>query len=844
MSWRRRLLLAYGLLLLVSWGYQALTPASVASDSSLLRTELPNGAYIASRTFGDEASDPVVLLHGSPMAGRSMVALSQSMLALNPDQYILIPDMPGFGDSRQALDDYSFARHADDVLSWLDALRIERAHVVAYSMGGGVALSAYATQAPRFRSLSMVSAIGVQELELLGNYHWNHSVHGVQLAFLQGLDWLLPHFGAFDSGLLNIAYARNFYDSDQRPLREVLKGFVPPMLIVHGEGDSLVPYAAALEHARLVPHSSLVSFVGGHGLVFNQPADVAEVIVNFISSVDSGGASSLEGAQADRLAAAALAFDRRGLPALNGLALILIAGAIILLSYVSEDLACIVAGLLAAAGTITFFEAVVFAFLGIYSGDMLVYLGGMWARRTGGRKVSARLSSARFLRAQQLFTRNRARAVVAARFIPGSRFAIFFTAGLTGMNFALFSLLLVLPALIWTPALTGLAMWGGEQFLMGFAAFQRNALPWVAGLAGGFWLLATLIRLARDADARRLLWGRWQRLRRWEFWPIWALYLPLLPWFLLLSIRYRGATVFTAVNPGIPDGGFIGESKADILQALDHPSVLPQLLVPAQSSLDERQACVQRFMSANSLQLPLVLKPDQGDRGSGVAIVRDTAALNGELEQRRMAFVVQPFIAGEEFGVFYVRHPENESGEIFSVTIKRPVQLIGDGEHTLRQLILADDRAVMMAPTHFERHAANLTHVPDVGEPIELVELGTHSRGCVFMDGAHLRSSALLKKMDEISRKLPGFYFGRYDVKASSADDLRLANGIKILEINGVTSEASSIYDPSNSVWVAWRVLARQWHLAYQIGASNRVRGAAVTPIWQLLRTVVKQDQR
>ena len=59
--------------------------------------------------------------------------------------------------------------------------------------------------------------VGVQEQELLGSYWGNHVLHGAQLGAL----WLLregaPHFGVLDQFALDVKYARNFYDSDQRP---------------------------------------------------------------------------------------------------------------------------------------------------------------------------------------------------------------------------------------------------------------------------------------------------------------------------------------------------------------------------------------------------------------------------------------------------------------------------------------------------------------------------------------------------------------------------------------------------------------------------------------------------
>jgi hypothetical protein len=51
----------------------------------------------------------------------------------------------------------------------------------------------------------------------------------------------LPHFGLLDRVPLNVEYARNFYDSDQRPLRAILSRYTGPMLIIHGSTDRNVP---------------------------------------------------------------------------------------------------------------------------------------------------------------------------------------------------------------------------------------------------------------------------------------------------------------------------------------------------------------------------------------------------------------------------------------------------------------------------------------------------------------------------------------------------------------------------------------------------------------------------
>jgi hypothetical protein len=129
------------------------------------------------------------------------------------------------------------------------------------------------------------------------------------------------------------------------------------------------------------------------------------------------------------------------------------------------------------------------------------------------------------------------------------------------------------------------------------------------------------------------------------------------------------------------------------------------------------------------------------------------------------------------------------------------------------------------------------------GETLKLVEAGNHAQGCIFRDGAHLGSAALESRIDEISRRLDGFFIGRYDLRFSSEDDLRAGRNFQIVELNGAASESGNLYDARNSLWAAYGVLFRQWELVFQIGAENRKRGVKSTSlraVWQKWREYSK----
>ena len=271
---------------------------------------------------------PVVLLHGSPGGRFDFAGLLEPLAR---DRCAIAPDLPGFGEATRRVPDYSVAAHAAYVEAFLQAVGAPRVHVVGFSMGGGVAIAFAARHPERVASLTLLSGLGVQEQELFGRYGVNHAVHGVQLAAL----WLLvdatPHFGLFDRLFLGVEYARNFYDTDQRPLRAALLGFQGPALVYHGRDDILVPYDAALEHHRLLPQSVLVATGGDHFDTFMRPAQVADALVPFLAAADRGERPTRATAPADRRAAAGRPYGGRIGTAHMGLRLAIEIGAGLLL---------------------------------------------------------------------------------------------------------------------------------------------------------------------------------------------------------------------------------------------------------------------------------------------------------------------------------------------------------------------------------------------------------------------------------------------------------------------------------------------------------------------------------
>jgi membrane protein DedA with SNARE-associated domain len=477
--------------------------------------------------------------------------------------------------------------------------------------------------------------------------------------------------------------------------------------------------------------------------------------------------------------------------------------AIALATFVSEDLTCIATGALIAGGQIGFVPGVLACAAGIYFGDLLLYAVG---RLAGGPLVRRFVPAAKLERAAQRLAQRGAMVVLLSRFTPGLRLPTYIAAGSLRAHFWKFNGYFLAAALLWTP------------LLVGGAAVLGRSIP-VAPLGVVLILICWQCRHLSWRNRRRLI-GWWRRRTRWEFWRPWIAYIPVVPYILYLAVRHRSVTLFTAANPGIPSGGFVGESKSAILSRLT--------CVPAFQLVRAGEV-------ATPAELPIVLKPDVGERGTGVAIARTAEEVHRYLVNATQDTILQQYVGGIEFGVFYCRYPGEIAGRILSITEKRFPEVVGDGRSTVHDLVLRDERAVCMAPTYFARVA---DRVPAAGERVGLVEIGSHCRGAIFLDGARYETAELRKAVDAVAKSHPGFYFGRFDLRSPSIEDFQ-AGRFHVLELNGVSAEPAHIYDPAVSLLDAYRALYRHWRIAFEIGAANRVAGACPMSFGEFLRLVL-----
>jgi 2-succinyl-6-hydroxy-2,4-cyclohexadiene-1-carboxylate synthase len=105
------------------------------------------------QTLGPNGGPALVCLHGFFGTGSDWLPFAQELLRLRPDIQILLPDLPGHGESVSISAQNFSARLCET----LDAARISRATLAGYSLGGRLALAAAIQHPQRFPAFIGIS---------------------------------------------------------------------------------------------------------------------------------------------------------------------------------------------------------------------------------------------------------------------------------------------------------------------------------------------------------------------------------------------------------------------------------------------------------------------------------------------------------------------------------------------------------------------------------------------------------------------------------------------------------------------------------------------------------------
>lgn len=827
---------------------------------------------------------PIILIHGSPGSARDFERVAP--LLARAGYRVIAVDLPGFGQSSRHVPSYSVLAHARSVLAFMDALGIPRAHVLGWSMGGGVVLHMADLDPGRVASITLLAAIGSQETEGSGSYFFEHFKYRAGYALFVGVPEAIPHFGLLPDPRDTLAHSwlRNFDDTDMRPLRGIMSRLRTPTLVLHGRRDFLVPDWAAELHAQHIPGSSLVMLDASHFLPFMQPQKTAECVLAFVQDHDEPAAAPESArlieepprAHATGVLGEYLARSLRGAPWW-----IIVLG-VAAISVRRPNLALVVAAALAAQVRIDpavgatgvalgrlFPVAVCYSaarrptILRALFGVDLVISTIDWQRRFSKASPGFWLGARSILRPDRRLVAPRALRLCHADALS----TVFFAAGtLAGVFCSL--VLQYLPAMI-ASMIAGATLGLDRpvetpgQFLLRLGLFALSF--------GLIYLVISALPLLLTWTGRRMLLANFRRTVYSEFWPAKFFYAPLVPYYAYLILRTRRLVPFTACNPAMSGhGGVIGESKHEIQSCLDHATglVLPSVRIDAGPSPRERAASAAALIE-RSPQLggfPVIIKPDSGFRGFSVRLVRTPRDFLPYFKMMHDPAMLQRYHPGpHEVGVMWVRrlpppapsepplgdsrgqHQPARTGAIYSITRKDFPFITGDGRRTLEQLIYRHPRLRCQARVFLARFADDASRVLAAGERVRLAQSGNHCQGTLFRDGSDILTPELEHAIDHLAATFArhrtgaiqdGFDIGRFDLRFESIDDLKAGRNFGVLELNGTTGESTNVYDPEKSLVWRYRVLFGVWRHLFMLGTWRANQGFPTLRVATLFRSL------
>jgi hypothetical protein len=317
----------------------------------------------------------------------------------------------------------------------------------------------------------------------------------------------------------------------------------------------------------------------------------------------------------------------------------------------------------------------------------------------------------------------------------------------------------------------------------------------------------------------------WERITHWELWHYFVKYYFIAPFWVWYCLRSGSLWFFSSSNPTITFGGFEGEGKKEMYDQLPAGTFPNTVYISPGQDFEE----IKKSLSNINLNYPFIVKPDAGSKGLLFRKIDNEDELFKYHQLMPVEYLAQELVTYPlELSVFYYRFPNQKKGVITGFIQKDLMDVIGDGRHNLLQLIQQHPIAKFRVDELKLKHEDSFNNVIPQGERYILTYAANLSRGARFTNLEHLIDDDLLHVFDEISHRT-SFYYGRYDLKSVSVDDLTQGKNFSILEFNGSGAEPNHIYHKGYSLLQAYRVIIFHWKILYEISKYNHRNGF---PYW------------
>lgn len=238
-------------------------------------------------TYAIGQGDPLVYFHG----GGTFHGFEWVRPLANAFR-VYCPYHPNFGESGDA----PFDQMADYVQHYemlFPALGLDTFHLAGASMGGHMAARYAAANPGDIDKLVLISAAGLKsERASVGNFA-GVAPEDIRFMFVTDPAWIEPYWPANPSPEWQAvrdresraAFAsREDVDATDRALRQGLKGFDRPTLLLWGEKDRVVPLPLAQDWLEVLPHARLEVIPNGSHLLPDEFPEAVDVLRRFLEA--------------------------------------------------------------------------------------------------------------------------------------------------------------------------------------------------------------------------------------------------------------------------------------------------------------------------------------------------------------------------------------------------------------------------------------------------------------------------------------------------------------------------------------------------------------------------------
>ena len=251
---------------------------------------------------------PIILIHGF---GEFLEVWWFNIGPLSEHYQVYAMDLPGHGLSDKSGNGYTPPFFTELISDFMQALRIERAHLIGHSLGGAICLSMAINSPGKVDMVILVDSGGLDKevsllyrlcaLPFIGEIIMRPTIkaglrHGIKRAFYNPdlvaeeiVDWYYEIMRKPETKQAMLNLIRSNVDfSGLYPdvvLKDKLHLVKAPTLFIHGEQDAVIPLVHAQKACKLVPNARLEVFAEcGHCPHIEKAPEFNKVVLAFLES--------------------------------------------------------------------------------------------------------------------------------------------------------------------------------------------------------------------------------------------------------------------------------------------------------------------------------------------------------------------------------------------------------------------------------------------------------------------------------------------------------------------------------------------------------------------------------